>query len=145
MSGLLLTAGSSQMVPTLVSDKVIRPESLPGPATSRRTFAQGDVLALYAELYDNIPSRQRHTLEVAIRLVDESAKAVFSARETHDGATLQGAGNASTLAIVRQIPLNTVPPGRYLLQVEATPRGVRDAKPLTRETVVTIVSATITR
>jgi len=65
MSGVLLTAGTSQLVPTVVADKLIGDQLLPGPATSRRTFAQGDTLALYAEIYDNIPAKQIHTIEIA--------------------------------------------------------------------------------
>ena len=142
MSGLLVTAGSSPLVPTLVPDKAIGPEMLPGPATSRRTFAQGDVLAFYTEIYDNIPARQTHSLEIVARLVGEDGRAVFTSRETHDGAALQGSGKASTLSVGKQVSLADVPTGRYLLQVETTARGsARDVKPITRETLVTVVPA----
>ena len=142
MSGMLLTAATSQIVPTLVPDKVIGSDLLPGPATSRRTFAQGDVLSLYGEIYDNIPARQTHSVEIVTRLVGDDGRAVFTSRETHPGASLQGAGTSSTLGFTKQIPLNDVPPGGYVLQVEATAQGsVKDVKPITRETIVTVVPA----
>jgi hypothetical protein len=142
MSGMLLTAGSSQLVPTLVPDKLIGDQLLPGPATSRRTFAQGDTLATYAEIYDNIPATQTHTISIITRLVGEDGREVFTSRETHDGAALQGAGKSSIYGFSKQIPLADVGPGRYLLQVEAQARGnPKDAKPITQETLVSVVPA----
>ena len=142
VSGMLLTAGTSQLVPTLISDKLVGAELLPGPATSRRTFAQGDTLTVYAEIYDNIPARQVHTLSILTRLLGEDGREVFSSRETHDGAVLQGTGSASIYGFSKQIPLADVTPGRYLLQVEAQARGnPKDMKPITRETLVNVVPA----
>ena len=55
---------------------------------------------------------------------------------------LQARDDNHTLGLVKQIPLTDVPPGRYLLQVETTPRGTsKDVKPITRETLVTVVPA----
>jgi hypothetical protein len=111
-----------------------------GPATSRRTFAQGDFLAVYAEIYDSIPAKQTHTIEIATHLLGEDGREVFTSRETHDGAALQGAGKSSIYGFSKQIPLAEVAPGRYLLQVEAQARGnPKDARPITQETVVTVV------
>ncbi|HEV3217110.1 MAG TPA: VWA domain-containing protein [Vicinamibacterales bacterium] len=141
VSGMLITAGTSQLVPTLISDKSPGPGLLPGPATSRRTFAQGDVLGIYAEIYDNISPRQTHSIESVTRLVGEDGRAVFTSRETHNGATARAGVTSTTFAVAKQIPLMDVPPGRYLLQVEASARGPKDAKPITRETLLTIVPA----
>jgi VWFA-related protein len=143
MSGILMTAGSSQLVPTLVADKVPGPELLPGPATSRRAFVQGDTLAIYAEIYDNISTRQAHSLETVTRLIGEDGRALFTSRETHDAAASRGTASTSTLSLAKQIPLSDVPPGNYLLQVETTARGAdaKDVKPITRETLVEVVPA----
>jgi VWFA-related protein len=141
MSGMLMTAGTSQLVPTLVSDKLVGAELLPGPATTRRVFVQSDTLAVYAEIYDNIPARQTHTIEIATHLLGEDGREVFRSRETHNGAALQGVGNPVTLSFAKQIPLKDVPPGRYLLQVQAqalgSPKGL---KPVVQETVLTVVA-----
>ncbi|HKY19718.1 MAG TPA: VWA domain-containing protein [Vicinamibacterales bacterium] len=140
MSGILLTAGSSQTVPTFVSDKTVPAESLPGPATSRRTFARGDVVAVYAELYDNVPPRQAHTLDLVTRLVGQDGGSVFTSREHYDAAALRAGGASTTLGISKHIPLDNVAAGTYVLQVVATPMGnTEGVKPIIRETVLTVV------
>ena len=41
MSGLLLTAGSAKLLPTVEADATVAAALLPGPATSRREFVRG--------------------------------------------------------------------------------------------------------
>ena len=100
------------------------------------------MLGIYGEVYDNVPASQAHTLEIVTRLVGEDGRSLFTSRETHKG----NAGAASTtVPVSKEIPLDDVPPGTYMLQVEVTPRGIKDAKPIARETVVTVAPAAITR
>jgi hypothetical protein len=135
-----MTAGTSQLVPTLVSDKLVGTELLPGPATTRRVFVQSDTLAVYAEIYDNIPARQTHTIEIATRLLGEDGREIVRSRETHNGAAFQGVGHSGTLSFAKQIPLKDVPPGRYLLQVQAQALGSpKGPKPVVQETVLSVV------
>jgi VWFA-related protein len=142
MSGMLMTAGTSELVPTALSDKLVGADLLPGPATSRRTFSQGDTLSIYAEIYDNIPAKQIHSLAITTHLLGEDGRDVFTSRETHDGKTLQGAGSSSIFGFSKQIPLTGVVPGRYLLQVDAAASGdASHAKPVTKESLVTVVPA----
>jgi hypothetical protein len=136
MSGVLLTAASSRLVPTLIADKQPPSDRLPGAVTSRRTFAQGDDLALYLEVYDNTGS-QAHTLAIATRLVGDDGRAVFNSHETRREERRPNRGTA-TIGVTKQIPLKDVAPGRYLLQVEAQ-SSARDARPVIRETIVTVV------
>jgi hypothetical protein len=127
-------------VPTLIADKAIGAEALPGPATSRRTFAEGDELALYAEVYDNIRA-QNHTVAITTRLVGDEGRDVFTSRETRQ-QTAQGNGGGSTFSLSKRISLKDVHPGRYLLQVEARVEGnPKDVKPAMRETVLTVIPA----
>jgi VWFA-related protein len=138
MSGMLLTAGTSALVPTLVADKALSADQLPGPATSRRTFAVGDELALYAEIYDNIKG-QNHTVSIVTRLVGEDGREVLTSRETRQ-TTAQGNREATTIGLSKPISLKDVRPGRYLLQVEARVNGnSKDIKPVTRETVLIVI------
>lgn len=140
MSGVLLTAGTSPLVPTLIADKAIGADLLPGPATSRRTFAQGDELALYAEIYDNIRTGP-HTIAIATRLVGEDGGDVFASRETRSQPA-QGNRDSSTHILSSRIPLKDVRPGRYLLRVEAQVNAnSKDARTAARETVVTVIAA----
>jgi VWFA-related protein len=144
MSGMLLTAAASAHAPTLVSDKLLAPEQLPWPATSRRTFSQGDTLAVYAEVYDNVSAKQLHSLDIVTSLIGEDGRPVFTSRENHDGAALrsQGSGQAGVVGISNRIALRDVPPGQYLLRLDARVRGhSKDAAPATRETLLSVVSA----
>jgi VWFA-related protein len=142
MSGLLVSAGTSAVVPTLIADKLAA-EALRGPATSRRTFAQGDQLAVYAEIYDNLRS-QNHSVEIVTHLVAEDGRDVFASRETYPIVTqgAQAAAGTRTLDVSKQFSLKDVAPGTYLLRVEArTDANPRDARTASRETVVTVIPA----
>jgi hypothetical protein len=135
MSGLLLTAASAQNALTAQPD----PEAatlLPGPATSRRAFPQGDTLTVFAEIYDNGSNRQPRQIETAVSLLSESGQEVFSAR---DAVTNNGRGDErwTTHGVTRDVPLTGVPPGRYLLKVEARVRG-NHAISVARETLITV-------
>jgi hypothetical protein len=139
MSGLLVTAASVQQTITVQPDPVVA-KLLPAPATSRREFRQNDTLAVYAEVYDNITSKQQRNIDIAVRLVSEAGQEVFVARDslTNGGAT----GQAPWLiyGYPKEIPLKNVAPGRYLLRVEAAVRGnAQDAKPVAKETLISVV------
>jgi hypothetical protein len=128
MSGLLLTdqAARTQFTPQVDAD--LPAGTLPSPATSRRTFSRNDVLSVFAELYDNSNSRDPVRIEVATSLIGEDGVARFSSREDL-------AGNTS---ISKQIPLNEMRPGTYVLRMEARALS-GGAKPVLRETSLTIV------
>ncbi len=148
MGGLLIASSLSQRAPSIQPDAIVA-KILPAAATSRREFSQGDLLALYTEVYDNISSRQPRRIDVAIRLLSESGTEVFVSRDDiPNGPSASGAGGAQgdkpweIYGYVREISLKDVPPGRYLLRVEARVRGnVDDAKPASRETLITVVDS----
>ena len=139
MSGLLLTAPTVQRYVTVEGDPVLS-KLLPTPATSRREFAQTDVLTLYSEIYDNISSTVPREIDVVMRLISESGTEVLTARDT-----LASGGTQREKSLFhgysRQIPLNDVPAGRYLLRVEGQVRGnIENAKPVARETLIQVVA-----
>jgi hypothetical protein len=136
ISGLLLTAPSAQVVPTAQADPVVA-KMLPGPATSRREFAQSDTLSVLAEIYDNISSQQPRQIDTSVRLMDESGRDIFAARDSFQNGSTR---NWSVYGYARDISLKDVAPGRYLLRVEAQVRGnANGAKPVGSETVITVV------
>ena len=137
MGGLLVTSAMSQRAPSIQPDPIVA-KLLPAAATSQREFSQQDILALYTEVYDNISSRQARRIDIAVRLVTESGTEVFVSRD--DIANGGAQKSWETYGFPREIPLKGVPPGRYLLRVEAQVRGnVENAKPASRETVITVV------
>jgi hypothetical protein len=127
MSGLLLTdqAARAQFSPQL--DEALPAGTLPAPATSRRIFNRNDVLSVFAELYDNLNSREAGAIEVVTNLVGEDGTARFSSRETLAGSS----------PISKQISLKDMTPGRYVLRIEARALG-GGSKPVSRETSLTI-------
>jgi hypothetical protein len=134
MSGLLLTAPSTEQVPTPQRDPVPG-QLLPGAATSRREFLRSDTLSLLAEIYDNSKSQQPRQIDTAVHLLTETGQDAFAARDTL--ANSGGAKKWDVYAYTRQIPLQNIAPGRYLLRVEAQVR-VNNAKPAVRETLITV-------
>ena len=137
LSGLLLssTAGAAEVL-TPQRDPVA--EKLIGaPPTSRRSFTQAETLGWMAEIYDNSPPAHRTQIDVAARLIDETGHDAFAARET---LTNGEAGNPKWRAFgyTGRIPLKDVPPGRYLLRVEALDRGAASRQPAAAQTVVMV-------
>ena len=137
MSGVVLTAATAQVTPTAEPDSILKP-SLPGPPTTRREFYPIDVLALYAEVYDKLQSDVPHTVDVTTRLVSETGKEVSRTADTRKSNEFQTAKGVGFFGYSTQVPLADVPPGRYMLQVEAKAR-LKDAPSVRREMLITIV------
>ena len=135
MSGLLLTSTNAAQVLTVQRDPTIE-KILGGSATSRREFARSETLRVMSEIYDNLPADRAHQLPVTAQLMDERGQAVLSSRET-----IANAGDPAThwtvYAYARELPLKDVPPGRYLLHVEAGSPDGRSAAAVA-ETLITV-------
>ena len=98
------------------------------------------MLALYTEIYDNINSRQPRRYDVSVRLLSEDGKEVYVSRDELANAATPTDKPWEIYGYPKQISLKDVPPGRYLLRVDAQVRGnVEDAKPAFRETLITIM------
>jgi hypothetical protein len=138
MSGMLITARTSPLVPTVLPDKSLPADLLAGPATSRRNFTEGDEVTLYVEVYDNLRTSNT-VVAVTTRLVAEDGREVFAARDKLEAPATGGSG-PTTFAVSKRVSLKDVRAGRYLLQVEAQ-SPARDSKTISRETVLTVVSA----
>ena len=138
MSGLLLTSASAQQTPTPQPDPAIA-KLLPGAPTTRREFPRADTLALLTEIYDNSSSQQPRTIDVAVRLLGEDGREVFTARDSLDNAGAKDAKHWDAYTYVKELSLKDVAPGRYLLRVESQGRGsLSGAKPAASETVITV-------
>ena len=137
MSGLLVTDQAARQQFSAQPDDQLQPGLLPGPATSRRTFTQNDVVSVFAEIYDSSSSREARRIEVTATLVGEDGVAAFSSRES----LAVGASDvkSSRIPVSKQIALKDVRPGRYVLRVEARLLG-GGANPVSRETAVTVIS-----
>ena len=138
MSGLLLTDQAAQRQFSPQRDDQLPAGALPAPATSRRTFRQNDVLSLFAEVYDAIPSREPRSIEVATVLLDGDEATVFSSRELLGGGSASPDVKNARIPITKQIPLRDIRPGRHTLRVQARLLG-DGTQPVARETIVVIV------
>lgn len=141
MSGVVMTAATAGVTPTAEPDLVLKP-LMPGPPTTRREFYDVDTLALYAEIYDSIGGSTPHTVDITTRVTNEAGKEVVRTTEARDSKELKtgavpGAAGAG-FGYNTQFPLKDLPPGRYLLTVEAKPR-VKDVDAETRQVLFTIV------
>ena len=99
------------------------------------------MLALYAEIYENNASGPPRRVDVTTRLIDEAGRDVFVAREVLERGPSSGNDKSATLVVSREVPLKDVPPGRYLLRVEAQLRGeTGDDSSFVRETPIRVVT-----
>lgn len=135
MSGIALSSASSGIAPT-ARPKDALAKLLPGPLTSYREFGANDELALFVEVYDN-QGAPAHKVDVTAMLKAEGGQTVFQTREERDSSEL--AGSAGGYGFSARIPLKDIPPGLYVLRVEAQGRS-GDRLSVARETVVRVVA-----
>lgn len=93
---------------------------LPWPPTTIREFRPDDTLALFAEIYDNNGRARRdppYLQTLQARLHDASGAIVrtMSEERSSRAETRESGGHGFTL----YLPLDGVPPGQYVIQVEA--------------------------
>ena len=141
LSGLVVTAATAGLTPTAQADPVFK-NVLPGPPTTRREFYDIDTLALYAEVYDSIGGSTPHTVDITTRITNDLGKEVLKTSESRASKELQsgsvpGATGAG-FGYTTNIPLKELPPGRYMLTVEAKPR-LKDADAETRQMLFTVL------
>jgi hypothetical protein len=133
MSGLVLTSAASSLLPTAKPDADLR-QVLPGPPVAARAFPQNDQLAFFTDIYDNDTSNV-HTVDVIATLTADEGRVVFKNAEERSTADLAGKkggfGYGSTIA------LQDLPPGLYVLKVEARSRLGSNAT-ASRELQITI-------
>jgi hypothetical protein len=137
MSGLLVTDQAARQQFSAQPDDQLPPGTLPGPATSRRTFSQSDLVSVFAEVYDSSSTSDSQRVEVVSTLIGEDGVPAFSSRESVDGTGSAGV-KSSRIPIAKQIPLTDIRPGRYVLRVEARVLG-GGANPVARETPITVI------
>lgn len=124
MSGLLITSSLAGMVPTAPGGPLEELQKrLPGPPTLSREFRAGEELALYAEVYDR--ESAPHDVAIVTTVLGENGRD-FYRYDTSVGMNSQGPAGRSAgsdrVVITAKVPLQSAPPGRYVLRVEAWSR-----------------------
>ncbi|HTL45954.1 MAG TPA: VWA domain-containing protein [Vicinamibacterales bacterium] len=118
MSGIVITSASGTRVPTASGDPSGNEfkDVLPGPPTAMREFPSNDQLAMFAEVYDNLP-KTPHRVAITASVLADDGKVVFSRADERSSDELKG--SAGGYGYTGNIPLSGLGPGRYVLRVEA--------------------------
>ncbi|MEZ5292102.1 MAG: VWA domain-containing protein [Vicinamibacterales bacterium] len=135
VSGLAITSATAGLVPT-ARPKDPLAKMLPGPMTTHREFVVGDELAVFTEVYDNT-NRSAHKVEIVASLRSEGGQSVFTTREERDSSEL--AGGPGGYGFLAKVPLTDVPPGVYVLRIEAH-ANIGERLEAMRESVVRVVA-----
>lgn len=118
MSGLVLTSLGSGAMMTAKADEQMR-AVLPAAPIAQRAFPQNDEVALFAEVYDNAGGAP-HKIDITATVLTDEGRVLFKNEETRDSSELQGAKGG--YGYTTRIPLSDIPPGAYVLSVEARSR-----------------------
>jgi VWFA-related protein len=136
MSDILLTSVENSSIPTLRPDEEAR-KLLPAPPIAQRIFPQNDTIALFAEIYDDgraVP----HKVRITTTLRADGGTQVFQNGEERDSKDL--GGKRGGFGYSANVPLRGLPPGRYVLSVEAQSRMTEPA-PAARHIRITVLPA----
>lgn len=118
ISGLAMTSLAGAAMMTARPDDQLK-TVLPAAPIGLRTFPQNDELALFAEIYDN-SGKTPHKVDIVTSVLTDDGKQVFKNADERDSSELQGAKGGYGYAT--RVPLSEIPPGSYVLSVEARSR-----------------------
>ena len=116
MSGVALGSAATARIMTMNS-KTAFASALPGNITSTREFAVGDMLGVYAEVYETLKNATSHTVTLTAQLRAEGGTVVRAVSDERSSTELQG--QRGGYGFSAQLPLNDVAPGLYVIHVEA--------------------------
>ena len=134
MSGVALTAASAGQTVTARAQDGLG-QLLPGPPIATREFASGDVLAFFAEVYENAPGVPAHALDLTTTLRAEDGRVVFRSEEERSSTEL--ADGRGGYGYTGELPLD-VAPGLYVLRVEARSRLSRELDGEARDILIRV-------
>jgi len=118
MSGIVLTSAAASRVPTVRPDEELR-QVLPSSPVPTRVFPADDEIALFAEVYDNAAATA-HKVDITTTVTSDEGKVMFKTDEARDSSDIQGKSGGYGYAA--RVPLKGLPPGLYVLKVEARSR-----------------------
>jgi hypothetical protein len=134
MGGIALTSIAASRALTQAAKNPLR-DVLPGPLTATRDFDAADRLALFTEVYEGGRRPPAHTVDITAILLADDGRVIRQVQEQRTSTELQGA--AGGYGFRAEIPLDGVPPGLYVIRVEA--RANIGDRPSARREVVVLV------
>jgi hypothetical protein len=138
LSGLVVTAATSGLIPTAGSIPMFR-DVLPGPPTTIRRFYPFDRLALLCEIYDG--EEKPHTLDVVTTLVAADGSVAWRSAEERTIGERRGDTAGAPVVHAAQVPLKEVAPGEYTLRVSVASRMGKKPPTAERALVVWVLAA----
>jgi VWFA-related protein len=118
MSGVIMTSMTTSGMVTPKADDSLK-DVMPAPPIASRVFPQNDEIALFAEVYDN-QSSTPHRVDIVTTIQTDEGKVVFKTEDERNSSELQGGKGG--YGYTTRIPLIDVPPGDYVLSVQARSR-----------------------
>jgi len=122
LSGVALTSLAGAAMMTARPDEQLK-TVLPAPPVGLRTFPQNDELALFAEIYDN-SGKTPHKVDIVTSVLTDEGKVVYKTEDQRDSSELAGAKGGYGYST--RVPLSEIPPGLYVLNLEARSRLGKD-------------------
>ena len=115
MSGLTITSIATSRMVVAKADALMK-DVLPAPPIAERAFPQSDQLWFFAEIYDNAGDTP-HTVTIGTTVTSESGAVVYTMDTEHSSSEFNGP--RGVFRHRGRVPLNDLPPGAYVLEVEA--------------------------
>lgn len=134
LSGLTLTSMAGASMATMKPDEQLK-AVLPAPPVALRSFPQNDEIALFAEVYDNT-GKAPHKVDIVTSVITDEGKTMFQVEDERDSSELQGAKGG--YGYTTRVPLSQIPPGLYVLSVDARSRLGNEGT-ATRQIVIRVV------
>lgn len=133
LSGLTLTSMVAGYTPTARFDPRMR-EVLPAPPSPGRDFRNDEAIALYVEVYSagGVPQTDVH---FKTRILNNGGETAFEREDVRTGEALKQSRNGYPL----QVSLRPLPPGDYVLRLEASTPAAAGG-PAVRETTFRVWS-----
>jgi VWFA-related protein len=136
MSGLVIASVESTAANPRPDPE--RRRMLPETPSVLRQFRSSDVLSVLSEVQDTTMANP-HSLDLEVTVVNEEGRVVFRHQDARSTRDIQAAAGATGgFGYVVKVPLANLPPGAYVLAVEARSRLDVD-KPARRETLFRVV------
>ena len=118
MSGLLVTSREALSTVTARGDPELQ-KFLKLPPAALRTFPQNDEVGVVTEIYDRSGTTP-HTVDIKTTVKSREGKVVFEHNDQRSSDELKGANGAYVHGI--GLPVGELPPGSYVLTIEARSR-----------------------
>jgi hypothetical protein len=113
LSGVSLTSKQARETFTFSPHKI--DVTFPGPPTTAREFSRDDTLTFFTEAYEN--RKKPHTVTLVYELRTEGGATLGSF--TMERKSVEKPKDPSTYAFVPDLSLEDLPPGRYIVHIDA--------------------------